>query len=408
MINARKNMVSITKRKFLKLCSLFGITAYTAPAWVGCDTSNTSIKILNGSKFDGKVLIIGAGAAGITAGYLLSQQGIDFQIIEVSPSYGGRMKRDTSFADFPISLGAEWLHTDESELAKIVNDESVQIKIKTQSYNRKDQLGFYENGKLSLENLGRFNDRKFVNSSWLDFFEEYIVPKIVKNILFDTEIISVDYQAQKVVLRDRNGMEYVADKVIFTAPLQVLKDTRITFTPPLSYKKQNAINSAKVWGGIKVFIEFSNKFYPTFLELTDSETKEGQRVYYDASYAQNTNKNILGLFAVGTQAKPYLERTGEDLKQYILDELDLIYDGVPSSSYIKHIEQNWEQEPFINSAYLSDFSATKISSVLAKSIQNKIFFAGEAYTREDDWGSVHNAARSARDVVNDLLLTSIT
>ena len=401
-------MVSITKRKLLKLFSLFGITAFTAPAWVGCDTSNTSIKNSDGSKFNGKVLIIGAGAAGMTAGYLLSQQGVDFQIIEASSSYGGRMKRDNSFADFPLSLGAEWLHVDELELAKIVNDESVQINIKTQPYNRKDKLGFYNNGKLSLENLGRVNDRKFVNSSWLDFFEEYIVPKIVNNILFDTEVISVDYQAQQVTLRDRNGVKYVADKVLFTAPLQILKDARINFTPSLPVKKQNAIDSAKVWRGIKVFIEFSNQFYRTFLGFPDSETREGQRVYYDASYAQNTNKNILGLFAVGTQAEPYLVRTGNDFKNYILDELDLIYNGVPSSSYIKHIEQNWEQEPFINSAYLSDFSATKISSVLAESIQNKIFFAGEAYTREDDWGSVHNAARSARDAVNELLLKSIT
>ena len=198
----------------------------------------------------------------------------------------------------------------------------------------------------------------------------------------------------------------MADKLIFTAPLQVLKDARITFEPPLPVKKQNAIDSAKVWKGIKVFIEFSNKFYPTFLGFPDSETREGQRVYYDASYAQNTNKNILGLFAVGTQAEPYLARTGKDLKNYILDELDLIYDGVPSSSYIKHIEQNWEQEPFINSAYLSNVSATKISTVLAEPIENKIFFAGEAYTKENDWGAVHNAAISARNAVNELFLTS--
>lgn len=50
------------------------------------------------------------------------------------------MKQDTSFADFPISLGAEWLHADESELTKIVNDESVQINIKIQPYNCKDKL----------------------------------------------------------------------------------------------------------------------------------------------------------------------------------------------------------------------------------------------------------------------------
>ena len=51
--------------------------------------------------FDGKVIIIGAGAGGLSAGYLLQQQGIDFEILEASASYGGRMRINTDFADFP-------------------------------------------------------------------------------------------------------------------------------------------------------------------------------------------------------------------------------------------------------------------------------------------------------------------
>ena len=59
-----------------------------------------------------KVIIIGAGAGGLSVGYLLNQQGIDFEILEASSVYGGRMRRTTTFADFPISLGGEWLHVE--------------------------------------------------------------------------------------------------------------------------------------------------------------------------------------------------------------------------------------------------------------------------------------------------------
>ena len=58
------------------------------------------------------ILFIGAGAAGLSDGYLLQQQGIDFQILEASSNYGGRMKRTNDFANFPIPLGAEWLHVE--------------------------------------------------------------------------------------------------------------------------------------------------------------------------------------------------------------------------------------------------------------------------------------------------------
>jgi protoporphyrinogen oxidase len=53
-----------------------------------------------------KILIVGAGAAGITAGHALSEKGIDFEILEASSVHGGRVKKDADFADFPIDLGA--------------------------------------------------------------------------------------------------------------------------------------------------------------------------------------------------------------------------------------------------------------------------------------------------------------
>ncbi len=61
----------------------------------------------NDFQFSEKVVIIGAGAGGLSVGYLLQQQGIDFEILEASSIYGGRMRINTGFADFPIPLGAE-------------------------------------------------------------------------------------------------------------------------------------------------------------------------------------------------------------------------------------------------------------------------------------------------------------
>lgn len=380
----------MNRRTFIQLCGLLGIMPSATPV-----SGNT--------RFTGEVLIIGAGAAGMAAGHLLAQQGIDFQILEAASTYGGRMKRDTTFADFPIPLGAEWLHVDEAELAKIVNDDNVRITTKLRAYNPQDQFGYYEGGELSTENLGKFGDKKFVGSSWLDFFEDYVVPGIAARMRFNAEIVAVNYQGGQVTLTDSNGVDYVGDKVIFTAPLKALQDERVEFHPPLPQNRQTAIAKADIWGGLKVFMEFEKRFYPVLLEFPDSETREGQRAYYDAAYGQNTEQNILGLFAVGTQAKPYLAHRGDALRDYILAELDAIFQGIPSATYIRHKVQNWNEEPFIHSAYLADSSPAKIPSTLAKPVAGKLFFAGDAYTREDDWGGVHNATRSARDAVQALL-----
>jgi hypothetical protein len=40
--------------------------------------------------------------------------------------------------------------------------------------------------------------------------------------------------------------------------------------------------------------------------------------------------------------------------------------------------------------------------VLGQSINNKVYFAGDAYTTGDDWSSVHAAARSAIRAVKEI------
>ena len=50
--------------------------------------------------FKGKVIIVGAGAAGLSAANLLENSGVDYQILEATNRFGGRIKMNDSFADF--------------------------------------------------------------------------------------------------------------------------------------------------------------------------------------------------------------------------------------------------------------------------------------------------------------------
>lgn len=390
------------RKEFVKICGLLGLSIPFHSVLSSCDKDDDE-SITNTDS----IVIIGAGVAGMTAAYLLAQKGIDFKILEASSTYGGRIKRTTSFVDFPIPLGAEWLHTAVSELTDIVNNPATQINTQLQGYQSQNQVGYFENGNLTFGPIftefgNDFEDKKFVNSSWFDFFEQYIVPSISSKMIFNKQITSINYIGSKVLLADSLGQNYEADKVIVTVPLKILQEGIISFTPTLPLLHTSAIQNAPVWGGIKVFIEFSTNFYPTYLTFPDSETNTGQRVYYDASHGQSSSANVLGLVALGTQAQPYQNLTGNALKNYILNELDTVFGGIATPNYIQHIVQDWSNEPFIRSAYLADTAASEISEILSNSVDNKVFFAGEAYTKEDDWGGVHNATRSARDVINEI------
>ena len=72
-------------------------------------TSQTITITLPPTNFDGKVIIVGAGAAGLAAAKKLEEAGIRYQILEATDHYGGRIQKNEDFADFPIDLGAEWI-----------------------------------------------------------------------------------------------------------------------------------------------------------------------------------------------------------------------------------------------------------------------------------------------------------
>lgn len=91
----------MNRKEFIKMCGLLGVGLPLSTTVSSCGDDDMPLNI------NEKVIIIGAGAGGLTAGHLLSQRGIDFEILEASATYGGRMRSTNDFADFPISLGGE-------------------------------------------------------------------------------------------------------------------------------------------------------------------------------------------------------------------------------------------------------------------------------------------------------------
>lgn len=394
------------RRDFIRLCGLVGIslpfTACTAPQ------QSPSLQPSAKAGQSKRILIIGAGAAGLTAGHLLGQLGFNYTILECSDRIGGRMKDAIGLADFPIPLGAEWLHTSAQALSDIINEPGTTRDHRLQGYLPTDPVGHYANGELTLSNLGHefgqpFSDKKFIHSSWLDFYSSYLAPHVQRHIQFHKRVTRIDWSSNVVRTAVADGTEYQADAIILTVPLKMLQTEALEFSPPLPSSKREAIAAAPVWGGLKMFLSFSDRFYPTFLTFSDSETSFGQRLYYDGAHGHTSDVNILGLFAVGEQAKAYQAGSDSQRRDFVLSELDQIFAGAASRSYQDHVTQDWSQELNIASAYLADECPAWIPTALATTVADKLYFAGEAYTTDGDWGGVHNAARAARRVVNDIL-----
>ncbi len=60
--------------------------------------------------YDGNVIIIGAGVAGLEAAQLIKNQNVSVQILEASDLFGGRVKVNHDFFDFPLEQGADYVY----------------------------------------------------------------------------------------------------------------------------------------------------------------------------------------------------------------------------------------------------------------------------------------------------------
>ncbi len=104
------------RRQFIKNTIL---TAGSGLVLTNCASSDNPTPD-NQPEYDGKVAIIGAGAAGLYAGFLLKQKNVAFTIFEASDVIGGRVRALKGFADYDIELGAEEINGKKSVWYDIV------------------------------------------------------------------------------------------------------------------------------------------------------------------------------------------------------------------------------------------------------------------------------------------------
>ncbi len=393
--------------EFLKLCLSLGIGA-SFPILSSCSQAASNQRALANHNFSGKVIIIGAGSAGLMAGYWLNQHNVDFTILEASSRFGGRVKKIEGFADFPIDLGAEWIHTEPEIFSELLNQQGVENNIETIEYDPQTYL-IWADGKLKPRNYYKYlySEYKFKNSTWYDFFDQYVEPEITAQINYNQQVTEIDYSGSKIKVKTADDQLYLADKVILTVPLTILKQEQIEFTPSLGDYKTNALSKVDMPDGIKMFFKFSQRFYPDMTldgGILDTLSEEdGDKAIYDAAFKKDSNMNILGLFAVGLPATAYASQSSDQKSaELFLAELDQMFSGKASEYYQGHLVQNWTKEPYILGSY-SHYQDYEARDTIAKSIDNKLYFAGEAVAAYDDLSTVHGAGQSGINAVNKIL-----
>jgi monoamine oxidase len=430
--------------------------------------------LIDESPFKGKVIVIGAGASGIYAAHLLIKQGVEVIILEASNRIGGRMMANTSFADFPIEMGAEEIHGRRSvlfDLASFVSPENLvehngkdfywmnnllrdeQNLLSQAEYASEletmfqiiDSFGTYpEENKLLSQYLvdfplistlhpivnalvsneyGSSNNRIGMHAlkeaeagyssgdesfgldgiSYWQLFERAFADAIDKVVLNEA-VQTIDYSGSNVRVKSIHGVDYIADRVLLTIPLPILKNNSVEFQPELPPDKIQAIQSIEMGTGIKITLKFSSPFWDT-----DTRSILGASIvpeYWVTTADKTSNGFYLTAFVMGESADQLALLSENAAIQELLTELSLLYpNGNVQSMYSgEFLYKNWANEPYIGGAYsFPSLNSEGQREKLAAAVSNKLFFAGEATNFNGHLATVHGAMESGYRAVLELL-----
>lgn len=422
-----------------------------------------------------KVIVLGAGIAGLGAARLLADAGVKVTVIEARDRIAGRAWTSHEWPDLPVDMGASWIHgVTGNPLTELA--EKLGIKLIPTSYGRtlafdaageevdfnalaRDAEQLVEAARVAVDN---FNDDMSIKaaverspewaalsdgrqqlirlaihtrieheysgdwdrlSAWYyddggDFPGTDAVMKEGFAPLIDHLATGLDIRLNEPAVRlepTPDGIKietvsntYMADKVIVTVPLGVLKAGDIKFEVPLKKKRQKAIDGLEMGLLNKCWLQFETAFWPDDVDWIDylgawDGNAPGHWPEF-TSFSGPTGEALLVGFNAAAPAETMEQMDDAATVASAMVVLRSMFgDDVPDP--IAYQVSRWRQDPFARGAYSFQPVGTKAKTrraLYGSDWDKRLFFAGEA-TSDDHPGTVHGALMTGRAVAAKLI-----
>lgn len=235
-------------------------------------------------------------------------------------------------------------------------------------------------------------------------------------ILKNWQVKEIDWRGDNIILTNQKNERILASRVIVGAPVPILRDNDIHFTPPVPDQKRTAWNNVGMGAGLKVYLRLNKRIWPENMKLVlcgDSFVPQiwfEERPFVPTPHFPTPHYIICG-FVTGDQAEMMSKLKLNDIVQAFLYQLDCMFgtaeDPTPATThYEDKMMHNWSKDPFIRCAYTYPSLMPLAQRLeLSKPLNDRIFFCGEATVVEHELATLNGALESGLKAATETLST---
>ena len=398
-------------------------------------------------------IIVGAGAAGLSAAKDLVAAGRDVLILEARNRIGGRMYSiNAPGVPVAIELGAEFIHGTPAEIQWVnkremrglrwyvdqdtpqplsSNREVDEILDRLDSYSGPDisfseYLRYYakeatqESRAWATEYVEGFNaadarrvgvhsliqgdraseaddgQRLFCLNDGYSTFAASLLPKQVE-LLLNTSVEEIRWSRGSVEIAGQ-----LARAAIVTLPLGVLQSRRIRFVPELP-QKTAAADRLAVGPVVRITFHFREKFWESITpELCMLHTHDPDFPTWWS--AKPDESPILTAWTAAGRAQRLGRNSSDQNKEIALNSLSRLLKVDAARFLIDAYTHDWTNDPYACGAYsYIPAGAMDAPAILAETVEDTLYFAGEATETTGRGASVHGAIATGRRAAAEIL-----
>jgi len=396
--------LAITRRQFLRRSALAvaGTSLVSTPLARGA-----SAIILKGPAK--KVLVLGAGMAGLVAAYELTQLGHDVTVLEARARPGGRVHTlrepfsdglyaEEGAARIPDNhdLTLKYVKTFELPLEPFYPARLNAIRFDRGSREEVPIEGFTEAmGGFYGPDLGGSPQRWRKIKGGSDLLPKAFAGKLEGKIHYGAPVVKIDQdanQARVVFLKEGKPQTLSADTVLCTIPFSVLRNIE---SPGLSERKRDLIKRTRYDAVSRVYLQTKNRFWEE-KGLNGFAFTEGAIEIWQPAWSQPGPRGILMTYARPGEAERITNLKEKERIETTLKQLDGIFSGLRGNfergATKCWMDDEWSRGAWAFVGFTDFFSAT--------TPDGRIHFAGEHLSFAPSWmqGALSSGLRAVKEI----------